>query len=368
MVIFNDQYSHDPTVMPVGKYADFVEGDVVVQKSKKSSYGEDRYVPLTCPHCNVMFLELKETDMKTTKSSKCLNHLRTCVAYKLKGGDIAFKKPVTDEIAELKQQMAEMKEKMEDSEKEKGEMKQEIKGLQDKTGLYDSVLEAVMPSLALPLTAPVENAKITLREAAMKDVAPKTLALMAPSELVSKELHIAMIDLKDAVIDQKNEIIAIEKAHKEEFTKVYKDQLDAKDLELTNANMEKEKANKDKKEMESCMQELNKRMQEASQTATSASSRADRLQKERDALSAKYNASLKGHEQSVRNYGKHGLSPLSRSKIGMRGCATDAEAEEARAMDRAYAQVEREREAQKQAQKRAQSDGQKEGQKRARLS
>jgi len=59
----------------------------------------------------------------------------------------------------------------------------------------------------------------------------------------------------------------------------------------------------------------------------------------------------------VRRLGKHGLSPLSRMKIGMRGCATDAEAEEARAMDRAYAQVEREREAQKETLKRVQREG-----------
>jgi len=358
--------------MPFSKYTDFKEGDVVSKTSKMPPYSVDRYIPISCPHCDTVFVNIKVTDLKTNKASKCLNHLRICEIHKHGGGMVTSKyhiKVTTDEIAELKKQMAEMKEKMAESEHEKDEMKQEIKGLQDKTGLYDSVLEAVMPSLTLPLTAPVEDAKITLRKAAMKDVATQPLALMGPADLVSKEMHSAIIDLKDAVIDQKNEIIAIEKAHKAEFAKVYKDQLDAKDLELIKANAEKEKANtekekavNDKHEMESYMRELNKRMDDASKTATSASSRADRLQKERDSLSAKYNASLKGHEQSVRNHGnhgKHGLSPLSRSKIGMRGCATDAEAEEARAMDRAYAQVEREREAQKKAQK--------EGPKRARL-
>ena len=316
--------------MPPSKYTDFEEGCVIIRRSTKPPYENHRYIPITCPHCKAVFVDIKETDIKTNKASKCLNHLRLCEAFK--GSDAVQKKTqVADEIAELKEQMAEMKQTMAASEQEKiemkqtwenqqYEMKQEIKGLQDKSGLYDSVLEAVMPSLVLPLTAPVERAKMTLREAAIKDVTPLPLTLSAPVDAIPKEIHITMIEQKDAQVAQ-------EKAHKEEIAKIYKEQLDAKDSELIKANQEKDTANR--------------RAQEANQTATSLSSRADRLQKERDALYAKYNAALKGHEQAVRVHGKHGSSQLSKLQQGQKralaGVAMEAQTAAAVAFEREFA-------------------------------
>jgi len=309
------------------------------------------YVIITCPHCNVQFGETTVQAIVKMKSTHCAKHLLDYPDCKCSvSTTLVTASKKKDEVAQLRAEMDEMKQ-------QNSEMKQEIKGLQDKTCLYDSVLEAVMPSLVLPLTAPEERAKLTLREAAIKDITP--LALPAPVDVVPKEMHTAMIEHKNAMIEQKDAMIAVEKERREELKEAhvqalesYKKELQVRDSELAKTMQEKEQADK--------------RAQEANKTATSLSTRVDRLQKERDAINAKYNAALKGHEQSVRNHGKHGLSPLSRSKIGMRGCATDAEAEEARAMDRAYAQVEREREAQKRAQKDDQKDGQKDGPKRAR--
>lgn len=323
--------------MPPSKYTDFEEGCVIIRRSTKPPYDEHRYIPISCPHCNVVFIEMKEKDLKTSKATKCLNHLRLCEAFK--GSDAVQKKTqVADEIAELKEQMAEMKQTMAASEQEKiemkqtwenqqYEMKQEIKGLQDKSGLYDSVLEAVMPSLVLPLTAPVERAKMTLREAAIKDVTPQPLTLLAPVDAIPKEIHITMIEQKDAQVAQ-------EKAHKEEIAKIYKEQLDVKDSELIKANQEKDTANQR-------AQEADRRAQEANQTATSISSRADRLQKERDALYTKYNAALKGHEQAVRSHGKHGASQLSKLQQGQKraleGVAMEAQTAAAVAFEREFA-------------------------------
>ena len=309
------------------------------------------YVIITCPHCNVQFGETTVEAIVKMKSTHCAKHLVDSPECKcLTSTALVITSKKKDEIAELRAEMDEMKQQNSEMKNSLDTAQQEIKGLQDKTGLYDSVLEAVMPSLILPLTAPEENAKITLREAAIKDITP--LALPSPMDVVPKEMHTAMIEHKNAMLDQKDAMLAVEKERREELKEAhtqalenYKKDLEVRDSELAKTLQEKAQADK--------------RAQEANQAATSLSTRVDRLQKERDAINAKYNAALKGHEQSVRNHGKHGLSPLSRSKIGMRGCATDAEAEEARAMDRAYAQVEREREAQKQAQK--------EKQKRARL-
>ena len=44
------------------------------------------------------------------------------------------------------------------------------RALKDKQNLYETVLNAVMPSLTLPLTEPIDSAQIKLREAAIKDI------------------------------------------------------------------------------------------------------------------------------------------------------------------------------------------------------
>ena len=160
-----------------------------------------------------------------------------------------------------------------------------------------------------------------------------------------------MIEQKDAVIEQKSMMVASEKAHKDEFMQFYREQLEAKELELSKANQEKEKANQEKDRANQQAQEANKRAQEAVDVAVSLSSRADRLQKEKDALTAKYNAALKGHEQSVKNHGKHGPSQLGNlppmyMQSGKRA-ATDADAEAARKYMHEYAKIEAQKRARK---------------------
>ena len=66
---------------PAKMYNDFDEGEVIMQKGKNPPYEIASYVPITCPHCNIIFTEIKESDIKTTKASKCLKHLRLCKEY-----------------------------------------------------------------------------------------------------------------------------------------------------------------------------------------------------------------------------------------------------------------------------------------------
>ena len=355
-------------VRSMSKYGEFEVVRAEMLKCKRANdpnadaNGMREYSYLKCPHCNTGAIEIATTNLFRQKFSAIKDHIVICPSYTgerpTKRGKTATTTtsevnstalvvaPIkTNELAELEAKVAVLTQKMADSEKEKEEMKRRdvekdrrLENLESKTCLYDSVLEAVMPSLALPLTAPVENAKITLREAAIKDIAPRSLALSEQVDVVSREMHTAMIEHKDAMI-------ATEKAHKEEFNDLYKKQLEDKNSELQKAISEKEAAEKKTKELQQATDE-------SAKTAASASSRADRLQKERDAFKAKFDASIKGHEQSVRNHGKHGQSMLAKllytEKRGKTG-VTDQEADEARAIERAYAKVERERETLKRA-------------------
>ena len=360
----------------MSKYGEFEVVRTERLKCKRSNdpnadeEGMREYSYLKCPHCKKEVIEIASNNMEKQKHSAIKDHIMVCPSFtgerpikktrtiaaasvttstvmvvapaprdelvELKAEMAAFKQKVANEKEEMEQKMANEKEKME---RKMSDQQEEIKGLQDKSCLYDSVLEAVMPSLVLPLTAPEEYAKITLREAAIKDIAPRTLALPSPEDVVSREMHIAMMEQKDA-------LIAVEKERREELKEAHmealekcKRELEAKDLELSKTKQEKEEAERRMEEADRRRREADLRVQEASKTWTSLSSRTDRLQKERDALDAKYRAALKGHEQAVRNHGKHGQSPLSKmQQVPKRGYATDAEAAAAKEIEREFAQ------------------------------
>tara|TARA_Y100000768_G_scaffold382975_1_gene364290 strand:- start:154 stop:1182 length:1029 start_codon:yes stop_codon:yes gene_type:complete len=314
--------------------------------SKKSdaradSDGMREYSWFECVYCKGEVSILSE-HLKKNKKTTIDAHLTTCPSFSgerpVKRGKSTIAHSTVsnstalvvahnnrDELAELKSEMEMVKKKMAESEHKVESQQKEIKGLQDKTGLYDSVLEAVMPSLHLPLTAPVEYAKITLREAAIKDIATNSLTVQATADVIPRDLHIAMIEQMDAMV-------ASEKAHKEEFIQEYKKQMDEKTSELEKAISEKDAAYR--KTME-----LQKAMEESATTMTSLSNRAARLQKERDVLDAKYKAALHGHEQAVRSHGKHGQSELSKLQQGQkRAMAMEAQTAAAVAFEREFAQ------------------------------
>lgn len=284
----------------MSKYGEFevVRGERRVCKRPKDPHADEdgmrEYSYLKCPHCNAEDIEIPSNNVDRQKWSAIKDHITMCPSFTGERPSKRGKSTATDELTTLRTQMEEMKQAMEsqmesqrlammlqlDSQKQAMEgQQQEIKELQSKTCLYDSVLKAVMPSLPLPLTAPLEMAKITLRAAAIKDITTQPIAQPTTIDCVSKEMHLAVIEQKDA-------LIAAEKAHKEEFVSTYKKQLQEKDAELSKANSELIRAEQEKNEAE-------RRARAANESAAAASSRAIRLQRERDTLKLKYETSLK---------------------------------------------------------------------------
>ena len=71
------------------KYIDFTESDPQMKPGKKAPWTVDNYVGITCPHCSMVFVELTVDNLKSSKASQCLKHLRVCEAFKAKGGEVA---------------------------------------------------------------------------------------------------------------------------------------------------------------------------------------------------------------------------------------------------------------------------------------
>ena len=68
------------------KYNDFRESEAHKMPSKHESGQTRFYISITCPHCNKVFVDIPEEQMKTSKASRCLQHLRNCPEF---NGDVA---------------------------------------------------------------------------------------------------------------------------------------------------------------------------------------------------------------------------------------------------------------------------------------
>ena len=66
---------------PPLKYTDFVETPLGVKPGKNHPWDPQEYVGITCPECDVLFVELTTQSLKATKASHCLDHVRKCEAY-----------------------------------------------------------------------------------------------------------------------------------------------------------------------------------------------------------------------------------------------------------------------------------------------
>jgi len=284
------------------KYDDFVESDPVERRGKLPPYAPVNYIDITCPHCKVVFAEIGKDLLASKKSTVCLQHLRVCKTFTDNGGSVTQKKASSTEFEELKakvQKMEELQAKVEEQGVTIQKQGSTIQDLQDKTGLYDTVLMAVMPSLALPLTAPEERAQLSLREAAMKDLPLQPLALLPPSDVVPLSTHIQMIEEKNTTIEEKNTTIEEKNTtieQKDKILELYQRQVDAKESELalTLQNKKQVEQEKNQAEHEKIQAEIKKndadlRSHEATLKMNSLASRMNRLQKERDDLKKKCN-------------------------------------------------------------------------------
>jgi len=325
----------------VSKYADFIESEPSLKPGKKAPYLEDSFVSIKCPHCKVVFVELTQRSITSSKASQCLQHLRICADYK---EEVPRKRSsmVLGYGLNCPTAMITFPSKQDEFEQLKAQVErqqEEIKGLQAKTGLYDSVLTAVLPSLQLPLTAPFENAQQTLRRAMIVEIGSNVspLALVYPDDAVPKNVHTSMIAAKEMEIRAKEEVVRAKEENlrvKDEKLDLYKVQLDAKNTELVKAMREKVTAEREKNEAD-------QRAQEANKTATSASTRAEKLLKERDVLKSRFDAELRAKEQLLKMHGKHGKSLLVQHQQGykraMEGLRIEAETRAAAAVEREYA-------------------------------
>ena len=343
-----DGWSVEEEVRFMSKYGEFKVVRTERHKCKRSNdpsadeEGMRVYTYLKCPHCNTEDLEIATDNLKRDKHTVIRDHMLVCQSFTGERPPKRNKSIITspmaastamvvapntkDEFEELNAKVAVLTQKMTESEQEKEEMKQEMKGqqqeirgLQDKTCLYDGVLAAVMPSLLLPLTAPEQQAQLSIREAAIKDIRPRSLALMAPTDVIPMSMHMEMIGQKDTTIEQQNttidqqnttigqrdETIAEDKQAMED----YKKQLQTKDGEIAIVIQEKQDADK-------VSQQANKMVQEANKMVTSVTSRAERLQKERNALQSKFDALLKGKESRDRK--RPGKSLLGESQEALK--------------------------------------------------
>jgi len=137
------------------KYDDFKEGSVIVQKGKNPPYEVASYIPITCPHCNVVFTEIKESDIKTTKASKCLKHLRLCKMYE---GDVPAveKRPssvVSDSDFEVKvargwDEREELRSALRRKEDENKELEEELEAMDKRDALQKEMIAELRETCA----------------------------------------------------------------------------------------------------------------------------------------------------------------------------------------------------------------------------
>jgi hypothetical protein len=260
------------------KYNDFIESEPIERRGKKPPHNVMTYIDVTCPHCGVVCAEITANLLVTKKATKCLEHLRVCPNYE----EVVVPKrkfdPFTaiiiptneqDEFQKLKAQVE--------------RQQQEIGNLQSKTGLYDAVLKAVVPSLQLPLTEPFQQAQRTLKNAMIE-------CITIQEETVPKSMYTEMVDAKNDVIAAKNEVIHT----RDESLETYRKQLEMKEEEL-------KKAIQDKHEAEIIAQEARK-------NASSASKTAERLMKERETLKSKFDAQMQLEHNKKR---KMNVGPFS---------------------------------------------------------
>lgn len=71
--------------MPTKKYNDFAEGDEVEKLAKQQPQNSKvplvrTYIPVSCPHCSNVFVEIAKERITSNKASECRDHLKVCAS------------------------------------------------------------------------------------------------------------------------------------------------------------------------------------------------------------------------------------------------------------------------------------------------
>lgn len=237
--------------MPPSKmYNDFTEGEAIMQKGKNPPYETALYIPITCPHCKVIFTEIKLGDIKTTKASKCLKHLRICKEYKGEVIPAPEKKHKDPMIASLMERMG----GLESIVASQGE----TIASQGKTiASHEAMVDVLVNDYGMfrPITDQNIRPQITML---LDQSTSSSTAIVTASDAAQMQQHQLLLVQKDSVISEQNLLLA------------QKD----KELELAKADL---------KRIETEFQDKFQR-----QDAT-----VKRVQEERDAMESKFRAQLK---------------------------------------------------------------------------
>jgi len=279
--------------------------------------GKREYSYLKCPNCLNEDIEIASGNLKRDKHTVIRDHMSICPSFSGErpakrsktttttshnavmvpfNSTDSVKQSESTEMSAMKKEMAEMKQRMTESEAKHESTNNQLHTVKNVVAQHQghwgdlARLMGYQPPKDPPFLLDKCQEKLTASSGGSTTL---------------------MLEMKDRIIEEKEKMIDSEKAHKDEFIEHYKKQLDEKNKEL-------EKAIRGKEVAEQKAKELQHAAEESTRAAVSASSRADMLQKERDALDAKFKAVLKGNEQAARSHGKHGQSQLSKMQQGHR--------------------------------------------------
>ena len=120
------------------KYTDFEERALGFKPSKKYPWDDVEYVGVTCPECKVQFVELSIDNLKTSKASQCLKHIRKCEAYRERSGAV---EPPQKRTKTTQEQLDEVLERLRRAEEERralhDDMRAGFRAASDAAGLGD---------------------------------------------------------------------------------------------------------------------------------------------------------------------------------------------------------------------------------------
>jgi len=272
--------------MPKEKYSNFRVSEPFLRAAKQSNdtLQQRQYVSICCPYCNEKFAEVTFETVAKMKSTKCLAHIRDhCPKsnYEVESvnapnvlnaltiadvpdvtsvpdvsdasdasdapdaselpevpKDVAYQENVVVEIEEVSTLCAN------DNDDIYGRLEileKKTKELQAKSGLYDAVLKAVLPTLTLPLQPSFEAAKTSVRQAMIQENTPRcTSLIIQPDQYVQREFHNDMIKLKEEEKAFKDQQLL----EREDRLKRYKEELEDVTRRLKEAENEREEAKK----------------------------------------------------------------------------------------------------------------------------
>jgi len=307
----------------MSKYGEFEVVGTARLKSKRSNdanvdeEGMREYSYLRCPHCLVEDLQILTANVCKQKYTVIRDHMVVCPSFTgerptKRGKPSSTSAVVMPSLPNQHQEIVDLKQRMADV-----EVKHETKVIQLESQLettnaqLDTVKNVVaqhhmhwgdlarLMGYELPKDPPfllnkcreLRQLQLTHPEEVLLDYKKNAVQLLEQKDTVIQQQGV-LLEQKDATLDQERKII-----------EDYKSQLATKDSELSQTIENKNQAEKHRNEAE-------RHMDEVIRQVTSLSTRADRLQKERDVLRAKYDAVLKGHEQTVQNRGKHDAGML----------------------------------------------------------